>query len=106
MQTQAGIFSLNAPSTVPRGAVLTLVVTTPPKSVAPIATPSIQALIRDGKTYRITSDIQTGSKFGMNTLDSHLITLYQDKIISYGEMIMKAQDPQGLLQKLEGGKKR
>lgn len=71
-----------------------------------IATPSIQALIRDGKTYRITSDIQTGAKFGMNTLDSHLMALYQEKVISYGEMIMKAQDPQSLLQKLEGGKKR
>ena len=27
-----------------------------------IATPSIQALIRDNKTFRITSDIQTGAK--------------------------------------------
>ena len=32
-----------------------------------INTPSIAALIRDGKTFRITSDIQTGAKFGMNT---------------------------------------
>ena len=67
-----------------------------------IATPSIQALIREGKTYRVTSDIQTGSKFGMNTLDSHLMTLYQNKMISYGDMITQAQDPQSILQKLEG----
>ena len=33
-----------------------------------ITTPSIQALIRDNKTFRITSDIQTGAKFGMVTL--------------------------------------
>ena len=65
-----------------------------------ISTPSIQALIRDNKTFRITSDIQTGSKYGMNTLDSHLIELYQARIISYGEMITKAQDPQGILQKI------
>lgn len=70
-----------------------------------IATPSIQALIREGKTYRITSDIQTGAKFGMNTLDTHLMELYQNKIISYGEMITKAQDPQSILQKLEQRKK-
>ena len=65
-----------------------------------ISTPSIQALIRDNKTFRITSDIQTGAKYGMNTLDSHLIELYQNEVISYGEMITKAQDPQGILQKM------
>ncbi len=69
-----------------------------------ISTPSIQALIRDAKTFRITSDIQTGAKYGMNTLDSHLLELYQQEIISYGEMITKAQDPQGILQKLGGGR--
>jgi len=71
-----------------------------------ISTPGIQALIRDNKTFRITSDIQTGAKYGMNTLDSHLLDLYQNGVISYGEMIIKAQDPQGLLQKLEGAKRR
>lgn len=67
-----------------------------------ISTPSIQSLIRDGKTFRITSDIQTGAKYGMNTLDSHLLELYQKKIISYGELITKAQDPEGIIQKLGG----
>lgn len=66
-----------------------------------ISTPSIQALIRDNKTFRITSDIQTGSKYGMNTLDTHLMDLYQSGVIAYGEMITKAQDPQGILQKME-----
>jgi len=69
-----------------------------------VTTPSIQALIRDAKTFRITSDIQTGAKYGMNTLDSHLIELYQQEIISYGEMITKAQDPQGILQKMGAAK--
>ena len=67
-----------------------------------ISTPSIQSLIRDGKTFRITSDIQTGAKYGMNTLDSHLLELYQKKIISYGELITKSQDPEGVIQKLGG----
>ncbi|MBN1865360.1 MAG: type IV pilus twitching motility protein PilT [Victivallales bacterium] len=70
-----------------------------------ISTPSIQALIRDNKTFRITSDIQTGTKYGMNTLDAHLLELYQANIISYGEMITKAQDPQGILQKMGDNKK-
>ena len=62
-----------------------------------ISTPSIQALIRDNKTYRITSDIQTGSKFGMNTLDAHLADLYREGKISYGDMITMAQDKEGIL---------
>ena len=65
-----------------------------------ITTPSIQALIRDNKTYRITSDIQTGTKFGMNTLDAHLAQLYRAGKIAYGEMITVAQDPDGLLELL------
>ena len=68
-----------------------------------ISTPSIKALIRDNKTYRITSDIQTGAKYGMNTLDAHLGSLYEQGKITYGEMITKAQDAQGLIQKLQAG---
>ena len=71
-----------------------------------LTTPGIQALIRENKTFRITSELQTGAKFGMNTLDSHLTELYERKIISYGEMITKAQDPQGIIQKMEGAKGR
>jgi len=65
-----------------------------------VQTPSISALIRDGKTFRITSDIQTGAKYGMNTLDSHLMTLYNDGKISYGDLITKARDPEGILQRI------
>lgn len=62
-----------------------------------VKTPSIQALIRDGKTFRITSDIQTGAKWGMNTLDSHLLSLYERGTISYGDLITKAKDPQAVI---------
>src|SRR5574339_120186 len=41
-----------------------------------INTPSVAALIRDNKTFRIQSDIQTGAKWGMVTLDSFLIEKY------------------------------
>ena len=67
-----------------------------------IATPSIRSLIRDNKTFRITSDIQTGARWGMVTLDTHLLALYQEGIISYEDVITKAQDPDGVLQKLQG----
>ncbi|HLP77796.1 MAG TPA: type IV pilus twitching motility protein PilT [Candidatus Paceibacterota bacterium] len=69
-----------------------------------INTPSIAALIRDNKTFRIQSDIQTGAKWGMVTLDSFLIEKYLAGMIAREEVITKAQDPvtiQAKLQELE-----
>jgi twitching motility protein PilT len=65
-----------------------------------ITTPSIQALIRDNKTYRITSDIQTGAKYGMITLDAHLLALYEAGQILYEDLITKSQDPESMVSKL------
>jgi twitching motility protein PilT len=66
-----------------------------------ISTASIQALIRDNKTFRISSELQTGAKYGMNTLDAHLLDLYRNGIISYTDLVTKAQDQEGMLQKLD-----
>jgi twitching motility protein PilT len=66
-----------------------------------INTPSIGALIRDNKTFRINSDIQTGAKYGMVTLDGFLIEKYQAGLISQEEVITKSQDPTTILQKLQ-----
>jgi len=68
-----------------------------------ITTPSIQNLIRDNKSFRITSDIQTGAKWGMITLDAHLMFLYEKGIISYENLITKAQDPDSIVEKLRTG---
>lgn len=73
-----------------------------------ITTPSIQALIRENKTFRITSDIQTGNRWGMVTLDAYLLDLYSRGLISYEDLITKAQDPEELVQKareLQDGRK-
>lgn len=66
-----------------------------------INTPSISALIRDNKTFRINSDIQTGAKYGMVTLDSFLLEKYQAGMIAQHEVITKAQDPTTILQKIQ-----
>ena len=69
-----------------------------------VNTPSIAALIRDNKTFRIQSDIQTGAKYGMVTLDSFLVDKYLAGMISREEVVTKAQDPvtiQAKLQELE-----
>ena len=66
-----------------------------------VNTPSIAALIRDNKTFRLNSDIQTGAKFGMVTLDSFLLDKYQQGMIAREEVITKAQDPTTVQQKLQ-----
>jgi len=66
-----------------------------------VNTPSIAALIRDNKTFRIQSDIQTGSKYGMVTLDSFLMDKYQQGMIAREEVITKAQDPTTIQAKLQ-----
>src|SRR6184192_3359637 len=66
-----------------------------------INTPSVGALIRDNKTFRINSDIQTGAKYGMVTLDSFLMDKYQQGLISQEEVITKAQDPTTIMAKLQ-----
>src|SRR6185436_20492333 len=64
-------------------------------------TPSIAALIRDNKTFRIQSDIQTGAKWGMVTLDSFLLEKYMAGMIAREEVITKSQDPVTIQQKLQ-----
>jgi len=66
-----------------------------------ISTPAIRARIRDNKTFQITSDIQTGAKFGMTTLDAHLLELYLKGWIHYDDVITKSQDPDTLVAKLK-----
>src|SRR6186713_1702322 len=66
-----------------------------------VNTPSVAALIRDNKTFRIQSDIQTGAKHGMVTLDSFLLDKYLAGMIAREEVITKSQDPVTIQQKLQ-----
>lgn len=59
-----------------------------------VATTSISALIRENKTYRIQSDIQTGSNMGMITLDAHLLSLVNRGMVRPEEALEKAQAPE------------
>jgi twitching motility protein PilT len=61
-----------------------------------VVTPAIQNLIRENKTFRIDSSIQTGKKFGMQLLDEHLWSLYSRGVISAEEMIDKSKNPSEL----------
>jgi twitching motility protein PilT len=61
-----------------------------------VITPAVANLIRDAKTFRIDSAIQTGKKFGMQLLDDHLWTLYMKGTISAEEMIDVSKSPADL----------
>jgi len=65
-----------------------------------ITTASIASLIRENKTFRITSDIQTGSALGMITMDTHLMSLFNRELITADEAVEKAQDPVVMRDKL------
>lgn len=65
-----------------------------------VVTPAIANLIRDAKTFRIDSMIQTGKKFGMQLLDDHLWSMYSQGMISAEEMIDKSKNPSDLTDKI------
>ena len=65
------------------------------------STDAIRSRIRDNKTNMIKSDLQTGAKFGMMTLDTSLLNLYREGLIAYEELITKSQDPDSVVQKLK-----
>ncbi len=58
-----------------------------------VCTPAISNLIRDNKSFRIDSAIQTGKKFGMQLLDEHLWSLYSKGMIAADEMVDKSKNP-------------
>jgi len=64
-----------------------------------VVTPAIANLIRENKTYRIDSSIQTGRKLGMQLLDEHLWQLYETGKITLEEMLNKARQPGALQDK-------
>ncbi len=67
-----------------------------------INTHSVGALIRDNKTFRIATEIQTGAKYGMVSLEASLVDLYLAGVISREEVFGKSQDPEMAAQLLAG----
>jgi len=65
-----------------------------------VVTPAVANLIRDNKTFRIDSAIQTGKKFGMQLLDEHLWSHYIAGRVSAEEMIDKCKNPQDLTERV------
>ena len=58
-----------------------------------VVTPAISNLIRENKTYRIDSSIQTGRKHGMILLDDSLFNLWRQGLVEESEVIFKSRKP-------------
>lgn len=67
-----------------------------------VTTTAIQSLIREKKTFRITSEIQTGKRLGMRTMDDSLADLCRRALITGAEALNRASDPDSLREKLKG----
>jgi twitching motility protein PilT len=65
-----------------------------------VVTPAIANLIRENKTYRITSSIQTGHKLGMQLLDDHMFKLWKDGLVDKHEILLRANAPDELNNKI------
>src|SRR5687768_13931596 len=64
-------------------------------------TPGIQNLIRENKSFRIDSEIQTGKRYGMQLLDDNLWMNFQAGKISAEEAIDKSKIPGQMVDRMQ-----
>jgi twitching motility protein PilT len=70
-----------------------------------VVTPAIANLIREAKTFRINSMIQTGRKYGMQLLDDALFNLWKNNICEEKECVVRAVNPAELKARIERAKR-
>ncbi len=70
-----------------------------------VVNPAIGNLIRENKTFRITSAIQTGQKFGMQLMDDALFRLWKDGKVTIEDVLGKAQSPDELAKRIATARK-
>jgi twitching motility protein PilT len=70
-----------------------------------VVTPAIRNLIRENKTYRIDSSIQTGRKHGMFLLDESLFRLWKEDLCDKEEVLLKSSRPTELAAKIAQAEK-
>ena len=70
-----------------------------------VVTPAISNLIREGKTFRITSAIQTGRKYGMILLDDSLFDLWKNGLCEERDVVTKANNAGELQARIDRAKR-
>jgi twitching motility protein PilT len=67
-----------------------------------IGTPAIKNLIREGKTHQMYSSIETGTQYGMQTMDASLAAHFKNGYCSFEECLMRAVDKESLSRLCKG----
>jgi twitching motility protein PilT len=67
-----------------------------------VPTPGVRNLIREAKNHQIYSAIQTGGKYGMQTMDAALVELVRKGLITEAEAEKRSSNPDEL-RRLAGG---
>jgi len=62
-----------------------------------VITPAIRALIRDDKIHQIYSSMQSGKKFGMQTMNDALYQLYMSREVAEEDCLRVSTDPNEFL---------
>jgi twitching motility protein PilT len=70
-----------------------------------VVTPGIANLIRENKTFRINSAIQTGMKFGMQLMDDHLFRLWLEQKCTLEDVLSKAQNQDELAKRVHNAQR-
>lgn len=65
-----------------------------------VVTPGIANLIRENKIFRITSQIQTGAKFGMKLLDDHIFEHWKNGLVTKEDALGKCNVPDELAKRM------
>jgi twitching motility protein PilT len=66
-----------------------------------IATPAVRNHVRERQVHLIYSEMQTGKKFKMQTMDQSLFDLYQRGEITYDMALSNARDPNHIRRQVE-----
>ncbi len=70
-----------------------------------VVTSAVSNLIRENKTFRINSAIQTGSKFGMMLNDDCLFRLWVEEKVEMADVLGKAHYPDSLAKRIATARK-
>jgi twitching motility protein PilT len=70
-----------------------------------VVTSAIANLIREGKTFRINSALQTGRKYGMQLMDDALFNLWKNQLCEESDVVVRANNPGDLRDKIAKAKK-
>ena len=67
-----------------------------------IATPAVRNIIRERRTHQLYGLIETGSDYGMQLLDNHLLDLCRRGIVSYDHALARSMNPRDFRARASG----